>query len=131
MSSKKREEATKAAQQVLKLKKSIKELTEQLTEQIEIVRNYAAETGELRLGDAEIYEKKNPPKFVVSRSNVDLEKAIEIFLSKVPEAYRETKTSLKLSEILANQERDLPLKRALKQAGLKVEQDISFQIKSY
>lgn len=127
----KHEAAIKAANEVLQLKKAIKELTAQLEEQTEIVREYANETGELRLGDAELYERKNQPKFVAIRSKVDVNEAMQQLLNHVPAEYKETKVTFKIAEMLRWKNEDLRLKKALKKVGLTIEQDSSYQIKTY
>lgn len=117
-------EAMAAAKRYLEIKTSIKELEKELKEKMECVESFVKDTGEMRLGDAQVFERKNPAKL-----NLLDPKKLQSFMRLIPNDY--IKKSLDVKLIADNFEEDEKLKAAMVKFNATIEQTAGLHIKHF
>jgi hypothetical protein len=115
-------EAVKAAQRYLSIKTAVKGLDQEAKECLELVRCYVKDTGELRLGDAQVFEKRTAPKLEIDP------KKLNGFLRALPAEY--IKKSADAKSILENIS-DEKVKKALEKFDACISQSSEFQVKYF
>lgn len=123
------EEADQAAAMLLEVRQQLTEL-EKLEKQLtERLVSFAKETGSWGIGSVKVVERLNPAKLIGAEGK-RFEALKAKLVSELPGMYvRESKT-LDLGLMLASIDADAALRALLNEAGLKVVQETSYQVKA-
>lgn len=121
----------KIAERILENKATIKKLKKEMEQDMELIREHVQDTGEMELGKAMAYERKNKPQFVGVRKSVNVDKATTALIDELPVEYKKFKTEVDLNKLLDDQSSNKELTKLFKKHGLRLEQDATIHIKHF